>query len=43
MANCVPATHHLACLTIAILIMTGGKDLAYAFVNQVASFFLKHP
>jgi hypothetical protein len=42
MANCVrmltiwPAT-------IAIMIMCGAKDLAFAFVDQVASFFLKHP
>jgi hypothetical protein len=27
--------------TIAILIMSGGKDLAFAFVNQIASYFIK--
>lgn len=27
--------------TIAILIMSGGKDLAFAFVDQIASFFIK--
>jgi hypothetical protein len=28
-------------MTIAILIMTGGKDLAFDFVDQIASFFIK--
>jgi hypothetical protein len=42
MANCVQLLI-IWPLTVAILIMTGGKDLAYAFVDQVASFFLKHP
>ena len=42
MANCVQLLT-IWPATVAILIMTGGKDLAYAFVNQVASFFLKHP
>lgn len=28
-------------MTICILIMSGGKDLAFSFVDQVASFFIK--
>jgi hypothetical protein len=30
-------------MTVAILLMSGGKDLAIAFVDQVASFFIKPP
>lgn len=30
-------------MTIGILIMSGGKDLAFAFVTQIASFFIKPP
>ena len=30
-------------MTIAILLISGGKDLAFAFVDQVASFFVKPP
>lgn len=28
-------------MTICILIMSGGKDLAFSFVDQIASFFIK--
>jgi hypothetical protein len=40
-AYCVQLILHYY-MTIAILIMSGGKDLAFAFVDQVASFFF-HP
>jgi len=30
-------------LTLAILILSGNKELAYAFVDQVGSFFIKTP
>ncbi len=39
-AYCVQLILHYY-MTIAILIMSGGKDLAFAFVDQVASFFVK--
>lgn len=42
MANCVQCLS-IWPLNVAILILCGGKDLAFAFVDQVASFFLKHP
>jgi hypothetical protein len=38
-AYCVQLILHYY-MTIAILIMSGGKDLAFAFVDQVASFFV---
>jgi hypothetical protein len=39
-AYCVQLILHYF-MTIAILIMSGGKDLAFAFVDQVASFFVR--
>ena len=39
-ANCVQIILHYY-MTIAILILSGNKDLAYAFVNEVASHFVK--
>lgn len=42
MAYCVQLILHYY-MTIGILLMSGGKDLAYAFVDQVASFFVKPP
>lgn len=39
-AYCVQLILHYY-FTIAILIMSGGKDLAFAFVDQIASFFIK--
>jgi hypothetical protein len=41
-AYCVQLILHYY-FTIAILIMSGGKDLAFAFVDQIASFFIKEP
>jgi hypothetical protein len=41
-AYCVQLILHYY-MTIAILIMSGGKDLAFAFVDQIASFFVKPP
>jgi hypothetical protein len=38
-AYCVQLILHYY-MTIAILLMSGGKDLAFAFVDQVASFFV---
>jgi hypothetical protein len=42
MVYCVQLILHYF-MTIAILLMSGGKDLAIAFVDQVASFFVKPP
>jgi hypothetical protein len=39
-AYCVQLILHYF-MTIAILIMSGGKDLAFAFVDQIASFFVQ--
>ena len=41
-ANCVQLILYYY-MTIAILIMSGSKELAFAFVDQVASFFVKPP
>jgi hypothetical protein len=41
-AYCVQMILHYY-LTIAILILSGSKELAFAFVDQVASFFIKTP
>jgi hypothetical protein len=41
-ANCVQLILYYY-MTIAILIMSGSKELAFAFVDQVASFFIKPP
>jgi hypothetical protein len=41
-AYCVQMLLHYY-LTIAILILSGSKELAFAFVDQVASFFVKTP
>lgn len=41
-AYCVQLILHYY-MTIAILIMSGGKDLAFAFVDQIASFFIRPP
>ena len=42
MANCVQYILHYY-MTIGILIMSASKELAFAFVDQVASFFIKPP
>ena len=41
-AYCVQIILHYY-LTIAILILSGSKELAFAFVDQVGSFFIKAP
>jgi hypothetical protein len=40
LAYCVQLILHYY-MTLAILIMSGAKDLAFAFVDQIASFFIK--
>lgn len=42
LANCVQLILHYY-MTIAILIISGSKDLSFDFVDQVSSFFYRHP
>jgi hypothetical protein len=42
LANCIRLILHYY-MTIAILIISGAKELSFDFVDQVSSFFYRHP